>query len=149
MAKDKKTIEVIYEEISSSWQFQRDAINVLHNKSNWVAAIDTLFITGLLAEYKYNTYAVILSLLPFIASLLFALWNFWPLSFSRGPNNEEIFQKKSDDCQKLVEELTKYKINTIKKNDQISILLNDNLKISTVCSIFGIVIMLICYLFQI
>jgi len=149
MAKDKKTIEVIYEEISSSWQFQRDAINILHNKSNWVAAIDSIFIIGLLAEYKYNPYASILSLLPFITSLLFALWNFWPLSFSRGPNNEEICQKKNDSYQKLIKELTKYKIDTIKKNDQISILLNDNLKISTVCSISGIIIILICYLFQI
>lgn len=143
---DPESVKIVYSEILESLNFQRDVINIIHTKSNWLAALNVAAIVGLsnidfLDFYKIK-YAL---LIVFIVSLFFSVINFLPTYFSRGPSNEDLLKSFNYELGRVVAGISVHRKLMIDNNKNNLDKLSMNLKIATIFFIIGLSIT--CFIF--
>jgi hypothetical protein len=142
----EKTLILIYQELSESWQFQQVAIKTAHNKSNWVAAFITAYMVSLLNYQKLNPNLLVILLILLSVSIYFIFKNYWTSKFGRSGDVEEMWSARNRIKPELLSAICEKKVEYIKLNNIEIKKLVKNLKKSIIWLSISLAILIISIL---
>ncbi|MBD3331136.1 hypothetical protein GF354_06480 [Candidatus Peregrinibacteria bacterium] len=138
--KDKKSLELVYKELSDAWEFQRSSIDTIHSKSNWLMALNATLIAALSTVVTTEGCGKILIIFTLVISLLFSVANLWLKEIARGADLDELFIARNQPYEKLLDAVCEKKKSAIERNNPKLKNLKDCLKISIAFLVMGIVL---------
>lgn len=112
----EKNWNLSIKEIEDTLNFQRDVIDIIHNKSNWIVVVNVAFIVTLLGSDELNSLGEFITLLSFLISLYFAFKNFLVGDFKRGVRSESIVKNVNKNHLDLLEAVCKHKLHLEEDN---------------------------------
>lgn len=98
----QRTAEFVNETVSEALNLQLRTLDVIHNKSNWLAGYNIALMGGILSIGLFDLPLQFFLSLPFLLSLVFVMSNFWAVGFLSGPGLEIISHYKDSEYVDLV-----------------------------------------------
>lgn len=91
----EETMELIHDEIKNEIEMQFRNITILHQKSNWLLAIDVVVLMIIISNNITSDPFLWASLTLFLVSFFCILKNLWAVDYSRGSTIDELLEKKT------------------------------------------------------
>jgi hypothetical protein len=144
----KETAEFVNTTVSDALNLQLRVVDVVHNKSNWLAGYNVAILGGILTFQSFDFHVQFLLILPFFLSLVCVMLNFWAFGFSAGPSIEQIYSYRDIEYVNLVPQIDDVRIKHYRENEKKIGQLLFRVKLAIGCFYVGLGLLLITYLIK-
>ena len=135
-------LKFAYQEICKSYETQKDSINLLNTKFNWLMVSNIAMLGFIVSSNNLNFKDTINIIFPFI-SLIISVVSLWSLNYARGPKLDELLNTEDWNSINLIKQTNKKIATNIERNKNKIINLTILLKIDIISIILGIIIIFI------